>query len=189
MLNFVSWVRLLQYGPIDEAIACITSSNANSRDSFGLGVVSNLCYYGPDQPEVLKHFLQLGATLELTNAGERSTPLHCATYGNQPRLLRALLDLGTPVDIVDRSNFTSLHNAFVINVCACAKVLLDAGAKPSKCFDKTPLWVWDYLVKRDCKRATCCIVLGLQRFCSSNTIGGNGRDVLKMIARCIWATR
>ena len=127
-LDFDALERFLKDGDIDAAKRLVTPANAQTRDRLRLpvGVLWHLCGFGPlDDTGLLYHFVELGATLELDHAGERTTPLHEAAGSGKPRLLRALLDLGTPVDIFDGDEYTPLRWSLLLqyNQVECARLL------------------------------------------------------------------
>ena len=137
--------------------------------------------------------MELGATLELDSAGKRQSPLHWAAYWGKPRLLRALLDLGTPVDILYERGRTPLLFALVSKKVECARLLLDAGAQlrlvTENNYCTIPQWARDFASAREHARAASLAMLGLLR-CGSRVVGrSNGIDVLRVVARCVWGTR
>lgn len=172
------------------------------------GVLTHVCEFGPDDPDLLHHFIKLGATLELDSVGIRGGPIHSATATNKPKILHTLLELGTPVNL-GSYRYTPLDNAFGFKFGEeanangytvgaiykesrlCAKILLDAGAQPSECKRNVPQWIYDYVSTREKTRASAIAVLGLL-LCRSSVISGGkyiGRDVLCVVARCVWSLR
>lgn len=194
-LDFDAFEFFLESGDVDAAKRLITPANAQTRDR-GWGVLWHLCQYGPhDDPGLLYHFVKLGATLELDSAGKRTSPLHRAAYNGKPRLLRALLDLGTPVDILDGFENTPLRFSLRDILVECARLLLDAGAQLSlvkengRVFITIPQQARDFVSAREHVRAASIAMLGLLR-CGSRVLGsGNGIDVLRVVARCVWGAR
>lgn len=190
-LDFNSFKSYLNIGDIDAAKRLVTPANVQTRDRYDYGVLWYFCWYGPDDPGLLFHFMELGVTLELDSVGWRSSPLHQTAGCGKPRLLRALLDLGIPVDILNCDKVTPLFWSLMGDQVECAWLLLDAGAQLSfveKVGTFIPEWVREFVTKREQTRTSSVIILGLLR-CNSKVTGQNGRDVLKMVARCMWRLR
>lgn len=192
-LDFDAFVEHLQVNDIDAAKALVTSTNAQARDKNGYGVLWYMCTNGLlDDHDPLYHFVALGSTLELDSAGKYSSPLYRTAVLGRPRLMRALLDLGTPVDILNKYGRTTLYAALAHNYVDCVWLLLDAGAqldlvKEREDF-KIPAWARDFVSKREKTRKSSVVILGLLH-CKSKVTGKNGRDVLRMVARCMWSLR
>lgn len=119
---------------------------------------------------------------------------NCAAR-NKHKMIRELLDVGENVNKPRLANRqTALWHALKWKSNECARVLVDAGARiPSndeaqfiwECVD-VPQWVWDFKKTRNATHAGCIIVLGLNRCCRRRD---TNKDVLRIIARCVWATR
>lgn len=189
-LNFYYFEDYLIRGKFEEAKSLVTPANAQTRDGNGFGVLRYLCRYAPDDPGLLYHFIKLGATLELDSAGKFSSPLHQTAYYGKIRLMRALLDLGIPGDILDQSERTPLQWSLRHYQKECVHLLLDRGAKLSlvKKDYKIPQWARDLSSKREKMRISSVIILGLLH-CKSKVTGKSGKDVLRMVARATWSLR
>lgn len=141
--------------------------------------------------QVLDHCVAIGIQDHITDCSCCS-PIHYAVlHGCSPKCIRALLDLGT------NPNRKNEHGISVMDMCTrmdleeydtyhlqALCVLIDAGAPLS---DGLPQSLSDFVVRREASRAASLIVLGLNR-CDCDC-GGNGRDVLRVISRCVWSTR
>lgn len=162
------------------------------------GVLYFFCLFAKrDDPQLLHECIKNGAHLELESAGKRLSPLHHAANNRHPKSTRLLLDLGVPVDIEDGLGNTALTFLwtnlcrlawFQGNTIECAKVLIDAGARILPLKTMKTNWVLKFLASRDCARAASIAILGLVR-CRSDCMGQNGKDVLVLIARCVWESR
>lgn len=182
----------------EKAKKLVTTSNAAARNAMGYGIITFLCAYGPDDPELLRHFFELGATLELDNNGKRGSPLHYAVHRNKPNLVRTLLQMGVPINITDGYGMIPFSYAFR-NGCTdtpgnglCAKILADTGLVSvvegnTMVMGFGKKWSEGFMEARDRARTVSVIILGLIK--SGNNIFGNGKDVLRVIARCTWSSR
>lgn len=188
---FHQLIQHFRWKTIDDVKQLVTSENVMFRDYMGDGVLSYICmYYKVDDGDVIRYFVQQGATLELDSHKRRWSPLHKAACRGRGKMTRALIDLGIPVDIHTEYNQTPLMRTYFYDSnFESAKVLIDAGANLSVFNDELAGWVKEFVATREQTRAAAVIVLALQR-CRSAVVGcGNGRDVLKMVARCVWSTR
>lgn len=179
---------------IVQALSCVTHENVMNLDPQGDCVLVYLCWVGPDDPDLLRHFIKLGASL---SASKGFTPFQMAARENKPKLLRALLDYS------DAANYMNLrtthHYTSPIEFCCngqdkieCAKILIDAGAKlPKQKHIGVVLDVvlQNFIETRRTTRSAAIMILGLKRCRSSVLGGGNGGDILRVIARCVWSTR
>lgn len=181
------FVDLLLDGQTDTVKEMLTTANVKLSDHVGCGVVWHICYYQTnDDTDLLRHALSLGAPLVQCGSGYWSA-LHNVTRKNQPKKARMLIDFGMDPNITIR-NETPLQ--WTCNKL-CMKVLLDAGANPTRPKGSIEIqtWIYDFLESRQQKREVAIAVLGLKQ-CESHIIGRfNGVNVLQLIARCIWATR
>lgn len=197
VIDFNALGQELARDNVDAVKALVTRENVASVDWRGAGaaggadVIVTLCTYGCDNPTILRYFLGLGAPTQ-----NCSIIFVCVLRG-KPKLLRVLMDATKYVAKDDQffwpcervnALMPLLHHALFIN-SACARVLLDAGAKlhQIKWTMKNPdfEWVHDFMNKRECARTSAAIVLGIVR-CGSRVLC---RDMLKLIARCVWETR
>lgn len=197
VLYLKSFEYFLRQGEFDKAKLLVNRENAHLRDEYGDGVLASFCAYGPDDPGLFRYFKKLGATLELDSAGKRYSLLHLSVDSRRYRLMRTLLDMGMPVDILDDYGSSTLcdilrsHDEEDEDEIECMKMLLDAGADLSIAENRPfsiPSWVYDFVAKRKQTRTEALIILGLLR-CKSQIIGQNGKDVLRIIARCTWGLR
>lgn len=120
--------------------------------------------------------------------GTRS-PLHLAAMSGHADCCALLISRGIAVDAEDESNRTSLYYAIRYGYSDLAEMLLSAGCKLSKVvldasLPSIPQWVLVLIADRDARRAAAFGVLQLAKRRSS-VIGGNGRDVLRLLARMI----
>lgn len=187
-LDFGEFRSFLRNGDIDAAKRLLTPATAQARDRDGRGVLWYLCSFGSDDADLLYHFLELGATLELDNSRKRPSPLHAAAWRGNFRQLHTLLDLGIPANIFDGNRNTPLH--YSLGRKKCSRLLLDRGAKLSllKKDLNIPDWAIDFVLKREKTRKTSVAILGLLK-CNSEVTRKNGKDVLCMVAKCVWSSR
>lgn len=202
---FDVFAKLLENGDINGARHLFAYPSATLKGVQGHGVLTHVCEFGPDDPDLLRHFIEMGATLELDSSHIRGGPIHSAAATNKPKMLRMLLDLGTPANLFSY-RYTPLDNTFGFNsgelanafafkllICyeesrMCAKILLDAGAQLSECKRDVPQWVHEYVSTRKKTRAASIAILGLL-VCKSSVISCVGRDILRVLARCVWSMR
>lgn len=148
----------------------------NTSNAFDLLEV--VCQQGHDDDfSLIGYFLAMGAC-RMNNA------LHSAASYDKPKMLRALLDAGINVNRLGRSGKTAFHFAMVWNCRQCIKVLIDAGATPPVDAEE---WITEYIDERSTMRSSCIVMMALNR-CRSAYSGAN-KDVLRMIARCVWSAR
>lgn len=175
------------------AKSIITKDNIFDRDSHGDCVLVYLCWLGPDDPDLLYHFLHLAGEFPFNKIGYFS-PAQMAARENKPKLLRALLDVN-----IEYINYTSSwHGATPFQYCyltdqdtrgfECVRVLVDAGAKLPDPDGIGPI-LQIFITKRIETRSAAIAILCLKCCRSSVLSGGNGGDVLRVIARCVWSTR
>lgn len=197
LIDFFQFRTLCRELNFDEAKRLVTPSNILSRDAQNSGIVYNVCLY-LDDPDFLRYVLQLGAPLEVEESPQHYLPIHHVASANKSRMLRVLLDFGTPVDARGGCyNHTALHIALIVDRRVThqretSKMLLDAGAKLAFCFkENVPDWAHAFVANREQTRCGCIIVMGL-RISRSNTLGHSSivnKDVLRIVARCLWSTR
>lgn len=194
-VDFDAFVELLEKNDIVGAKAMIDTGNVLSTDRKGDGIVAILCWDGPDDPELLRHFVALGAPLEIQKnmRSFRISSLHYAAAQNKPKLIRSLLDIAGAdcVNVLDPYGRTPLRQSFNSAFVECGKVLIDAGADlfiVGSMYRRE--WVSEFVASREEARSASVVVLGLLR-CSGahKSLCGNGKDVIRIVARCIWSTR
>lgn len=197
-LSFSHFVDFLVRGDsgIDNAKSIVTTKNVLCRSMFGHGVIWYLCTYGPDDLSLFWYFIGMGASLETDSLLQRSSCLHAATQNSKYNLMRALIEAGVSVHIIDEEFETPFVIAFEGNDEFGAKLLLDAGAvftqpryAPNSyngVLSRHSAFFW--LRDREVLRNACVVVLGLVQ-CQSTIIGCNDKNVLKLISRCMWQNR
>lgn len=191
-MDFALFCKRLDNLQIDDAKQQVTVRNANILDGRGFGILWYVCAHGPDDPALFQYFVGLVGSL-FGGCGDdvATTPLHKAANAGKPKILRAILDLNI-ICVDAKTNYnqrTPLYWAVINYKFDCARLLIDAGASPhhlplqSEC-------VMKFVAARHDARLVSIIVLALQRCAArSFTQSGNGKDVLRMVARCVWSTR
>lgn len=164
----------------------INHENVNHSDEEYMrgSVLWHLCYFGPDDPELLRYFVGLGVHIPIDT-------IHAAAKYDRPKLVRELINLGSDVNALEtHSSQTPLEKALVYRASDTPRVLLDAGAQWKEFLARNSDTNWSaWLAAREQFRTCSLAVLGLQR-CGSRVIGcRNGVDVLRIVARCIWSLR
>lgn len=178
-----AWMVALKTKNIALAKKIVTKKNAETHFPGRHCVLTYLCFLGPDDPQLLHHCVQSGASV-MTHVGDK-TPLHFAATNGKHALVRALLDLGASVN---QQTMVGKQTALdLTDDDKCIKTLLEAGGKFSQPCNKY-WWTLFFSQTREASRVESIIVLGLKH-CGSKTIGNNNRDVLRMVARCVWARR
>lgn len=200
-INFSEIENIFRGSFISYAKWRITHKNASERDPANRGVAWYLCAYGPDRPDLLVRFMKMGAELNIEFECEKAvngSSLHQAAMHNKPKLVRAILNLGVCKGMFSRG---SDH--------WCSKVFLDAANRIGKyafscqgphcvleeCSSVHSQLHWSVLIKkflaiRECVCEASIVILGLQKSRSQVVEqSGNGVDVLRIIARCVWSTR
>lgn len=180
---------------LQEAADMVTAESRNHSQFLNTsdGVVALMCRCGyKNEQELLRHirhFVQLGATLKM---GFNHSPLHYAANSGHPHIIRYLLDMGIPVDIpAFPCRFPPIHFARCRNYVSdqenrsdqkkrCVRVLCDAGS--TECVKPCA-----FHQAREQTRSTCIATLGVIR--CGGKFGGNGKDTLRIISRCIWSMR
>ena len=120
-------------------------------------------------------------------------PLHNAANFGIVDTCALLLDAGSTIDAVDNEHHTSLYRALRWGKRDVAELLLDRGAQLDLVqldgyLEAIPDWAVSFVARRNACRSSCWAVLELARRHSS-VIGGNNRDVLRLIARLVWDQR
>lgn len=191
-MDYAALSRVLLARNTKEAKKLITAENVCSRDARGRGIVWYLCYglYEPNI-DVLNHSLNLGASLETCRS------LHQIAFKAHRDFLlvaRILIDRGTPVDAENDNGETPLFISLRSQNYHVAKFFIDAGAKVQDGWGETTIgfipydWALTHVATREYTRKGCVILLGLQRT-NAATLGRNGKDALRLIARCLWSAR
>lgn len=116
------------------------------------------------------------------------TPLHSAAARGTLEACLLMLQAGSIVDAKNNQGHTPLLFAFVYDNRPVAELLIDRGANWDLEEAPTPKWVPSFIARRNACRASCYAMLELARR-KSPVIGGNRRDVLRLIAALVWNTR
>lgn len=183
-----SFCLSIRSGDVQGAMKLVTPATANLLDEHGRGFVEHFCYRGVDDDPTILHLLfKNGAVLSLGNE-KREHPVFEAARKGKTKILRALLDHGVDVNMLNNVGETILDVSQGWTSC----VIWDAGGK-----NMCRYWVgsaWEVNLRKfeniraQLRMAAICI-LGLARANSSVLGPHNGCDVLRMIARCVWSTR
>ncbi|MDJ0748022.1 MAG: ankyrin repeat domain-containing protein [Woeseiaceae bacterium] len=138
----------------DPAVAMAFSKEAKARDEeltlvhmHHLGFVQTTVLHSASRnksPAMLKHFIELGADIDLRDERER-TPLHAAPgYSEDPQTYSSLLDAGVDPNAKDALGWTALHQTtrFSKNP-EIFRILVEKGADVNARTDsgRTPLWI------------------------------------------------
>lgn len=200
-LDFFAFNKCLEKGNFVGAKQLVCPENGNQIDPMTQrSVLSLYCIMNdaPDDPDIIHYFVHCGAPIRDVPCEEKAWlhPIHYAAINNKPKFARALLDHGAEVNMPSNEvGCTALFWAIRHQSWTCAKVLIDAGALyydfqiVASCVNGAkPLD--QFIVTREQTRSVAIVVLGLHS-CGSGTVIGshNGKDVLRMIARCVWGTR
>lgn len=121
------------------------------------------------------------------------TALHIVGHYGTLDVFRLLLDAGSVMEKMDHAGRTPLYWAFCEDRRKIAELLLDRGAqlegvKLDGLLNSIPEWAISFALRRAACRLSSRAVLQLARRCS-RVIGGNGKDVLRLISRLIWGSR
>lgn len=194
MFPFLEFMELLVNGNIAAATKLVTPLNTHEvSDDRGYGILYWFCSYAPDTQEsvnALHEILEIGCPVF---SGHDWSILHVAVYHDKPIIARALLDLGNvevQIDKVDQHGNTPLYLALTNEKWRSAKLLLDAGANlESVGTCRHAIVACEFVAARLKARTASVAMLGLKHCQCQTTIGCNGKDVLRVIARCIWESR
>lgn len=164
----------------------------NRIDANSIFLLTQICRENVINYDLLHHALSLIDVPRVCKRVGLSRQLQavCKTNANA-KCVRLFIDHGYPVDTINAYGETPLFCALYNSAYACAVVLLDAGAKPGMRNVKgtqIPKWAHRFVAARINARAAAIAVLCLTRV-GSRVVGNNGRDVLRIIARCVWSTR
>ena len=109
-----------------------------------------------------------------------------------------LICAGAIIDQRGEDGFTPLAGAIRWNKVDCAEYLLDAGAKMSDVSTdiSIPAWMKDIIAKRHNVKRTLLAFIGVLRkrfsikWAASERIANRlPRDIVKLLAKCVWGTR
>ena len=178
----------------------VKSADVETWNKYRSKVVSDFCYGNVDDPSILDMLMEKGARFYLEWVDFLHTPNLLEAVGN-PKLLRKLLDFGSNPNSQNKDGSASLTHArtmyvlyanspykyarAISSLISSMKVLVDAGGKLNEYFPKCIL---DFEANRLRIRSTSIAILGSIKT-NSKVIGENGKDVLKIIARCLWSLR
>lgn len=172
-------------------IQLLLEAGADPGIATNFGVIPLHCVY--DSAECAA--LLIAAHPAGVNAVDKDgwTPLHWVARSGRADVCRLLLDAGSMVDVVSNDGFTALYVALRNGKRDVAELLLERGAllqhvKLDWGLKSIPRWVASFVARRNACRSCCWAVLELARR-RSRVIGGNRRDVLRLVAKCLWALR
>lgn len=159
------------------------------RDLFGYGIVDYICHWtkNNDGCNLLRHVL--GATFDV----EKCCGYH-AIVEKSDRNLEELLNFGHPIEgtfLTIDNTISLLEIAIIVGQTYCARLLIDRGAQLKNVNTNYHFeWAVFFVSSREKTRGGALAILGLL-LCRSRSIvsSGNGKDVLRMISRCVWSTR
>lgn len=118
---------------------------------------------------------------------EGETPLHCAVKFAAVDVVRVLLGGGSNVDAVNNDGATPLFRALREDRRDIAELLINHGARARYFNDQLPDWARSMMARHACQ-LSCRAILELARR-RSRVIGGNARDVLRLVAKMVWDGR
>lgn len=186
LLNFNLLLRKKKY---DEAKALFDHTNVKV-EARAENVVWQICDAAPDDdPELLMHFVKMGAPLLLNEQGG-DTCLSSATIRGKHKTVRALLDLGVPANERNCCGNNTLQSLSVRGVkfektARAVMHILDAGGIITPTNNH---WICKLHDNRRAVQLQVTIILGLQH-CGSIVIACNGKDALSVIGRVVWSNR
>lgn len=164
--------------------------NVNIVTDDGFGLVDYICRNtNNDGVPLLCRVLKLGATFDVKRC--------CGYYAvenKSDRNLKALLDFGHPVEgtfVGTGATMSLLEKALLRCVdgpTACLVLLIERGAELRNVNCANLFWAKELVAAREKIREAALAILGLL-MCRSRVLGINRKDVLRMIARCVWSTR
>lgn len=144
--------------------------------------------------DMIDHCVAIGCFKEYCANCVSCAPIHAAILGDcKPPVIRKLLDYGVDVNMKNKYGNRPLDlylddNGFHDDADKqTIRMLIDAGGKTDKKRLGPPHPSMVFVAQRDASRSAALIVLGLNR-CDCDC-WGNGRDVLRVIARCVWSLR
>ena len=104
--------------------------NITANENFPGESVYNIASEG-ENIDGLKALHASGAKLTLPSPKTGHTPIHVAARHGNAEMVKALLDLGVPVELKDRNGHTALHIAATKKYNSVIEVLFAAGADPN----------------------------------------------------------
>ncbi|MBQ7394449.1 MAG: ankyrin repeat domain-containing protein, partial [Lentisphaeria bacterium] len=120
-----------QYNRSDVAAEMVKLGyNISANENFPGESVYNIASEG-ENIEGLKKLHASGAKLTLPSPKTGHTPIHVAARHGNAEMVKALLDLGVPVELKDRNGHTALHIAATKKYNSVIEVLFAAGADPN----------------------------------------------------------
>lgn len=162
-------------------------------------IIRSVCRYGPDDPTIIQYFLGLGAPLYTcwSTRPFYKASIYYAAFNGNVKQIQELVRVGVSVDFNDRKTVLScvlkkLWNGSFYNnedLVRSAICLIDLGAKYVPLSEEF-MWIQEFVESKHATQHACIIILGLQRCCrNDNVLQGNGKDILRVIARCLWSLR
>lgn len=184
-MDFGLLIRVLVNKNVEDVKQYITPVNVHDVDEEGDEVAWYIFNYGPDDPSLVSYLVECGY-----HANENKMVLR-AIRSNKPKILRALLDDYSVSPKNDWLETAILyHNTHIIRVLIDAGVSVTVPVTSHSWSIQYPEFINRFITKRNHTRTISVIVIGLKTLCArSDALQGNGKDVLVMIARCIWSTR
>lgn len=188
--DWFHFTKHLKEKNIEAAKQLITPENIHSKTA--ILALERVCSDGPDDPLLVKHFFDMGLIVPQSRfRGPKFLDL--AVTNDFHRSLHVLLD-HLPINEKDNNfdeedgNFdTPLEIVFSKNNCAyCLRVLMDAGAKPTRYMMKEQPWIKQFVYSRTLARECALALLCVPRMRGKVNVT---RDVMRIVARCVWSTR
>lgn len=185
----------LQLENVSGAFELLTRHNVFFRHK-DLGVLWSFCVFCKgDDVQLFRQILTLAGDEWRKLIDEGKCLLHSAIMHQKPRIARELVQLGVSIEMPNAMGVTPLQEAIEYLTPQkeeMANMLLDAGAKisllPTR-LQTSSKFLCSFVAQRDRAQSATIAFLGLRR-CRSRVLGGsNGVDVLRMVARCVWALR
>ncbi len=120
-----------QYNRSDVAAEMVKLGyNISANENFPGESVYNIASEG-ENIEGLKKLHASGAKLTLPSPKNGHTPIHVAARHGNTEMVKALLELGVPVELKDRNGHTALHIAATKKYPAVIELLFANGADPN----------------------------------------------------------
>lgn len=163
--------------------ANVNARGADGHSALTSAIVSTRPAGNTDMVTLL---LAFGADVNQVNPAHNSVPLHAAAAGNQPEIVRLLLDHGALLDVHCswKTAGTPLHVAVSSGAVESARALLDGGADPDSQTEggQTPLMVAIRHTRRSYARLELLDLL-LERGANPNLQDVDGNTALHDAAR------
>ena len=170
----IAWNLLIEK-KYDEVKSLITSQNVNEEIN-NWSISEMLCLHGPDDPYLLKHCLDLGASF----IRRYNAMINHAFNANKDNVLRFIINqAGDKIGLrYDLEGVIPTMHVFLYHMGVPVK------GDPK---DQTNC-IKEMIHRKNTFRSVSIVLLGLRKV-SSKVIGENNNDVLRMIARCFWGLK